>query len=967
MEGDHISVRLSHVDKNYYIGKMAFPALRDVSLSFPNRGLIAILGESGSGKTTLLNIIGGLDHATGGEVFVNEQSTKSFKPSDWDDYRNKRIGFVFQSYNLIAHYSVLQNVELAPRLAGLSKEQRRDTSLAVLEKVGLKELAKKRPNQLSGGQMQRVAIARALANDPEIILADEPTGALDTQTSLQVMELLKEISKEHCVILVTHNETLANAYAERIIRMSDGRVSSDSAPLEDVGSVPEVKAKKKAGMSLLTLINSSFQSVKSKKGRTALTAVACSIGIIGIALVLATSNGFSGYVSRVETSVASSVPISISPTIYSFNSKIVEDYSESAAFPSDNKVRVYDTSSNAFVAHRNEFTPEYFDYLQRVMDDPTCEAYGTAMSIMKNRDGFSMHMLALDGDTEKVKEINTYSSAGTLGSAISSVANLPATVMHELYGDEKSMSSAYDVLAGHYPKEKDEMVLIIDRFNRVEMGTLRKLGILHSSANYETMEGHTIDFSDILYEGLGDAKFKQYKCYRTSDYYRINDIPSRTITRDSWEDISYNLLQGRFVGTESTAELTVYPAQDIEDVYANDDIFHPVNCKIVGILRPTKESYLSLMPTSIGYLPSLTEYLVEDISEGGAGKPIADAQKENWFIARNYLKDSEGEFVLDDDGNKTIDTVNDGLCRLNNAFEELKKVLETQGTEGEDSVSSTTITNAFNKVPTVVWAYAYFDEGTTTYLYNASSSSYFSLCRNYGVELKRIDSSLLKAETLLAKLITKGFFSDHDQVNFIDLLGFIQAYSAIKAVLVFPKSLTTKEALVDYLNKWNEGKADSESIYFNDVMSTFTDSIGMIVSVISAVLITFASISLVVSSVMTAIITYISVIERTKEIGVLRACGARKRDVGRLFESECLFVGLFAGAIGVALSYLICIPINAILNANFPTYNLGQIAMLHPLHGLLLLGIAAVLGLLSGLVPSRLAARKDPVICLRSE
>ena len=966
MEGDHISVRLSHVDKNYYIGKMAFPALRDVSLSFPSRGLIAILGESGSGKTTLLNIIGGLDHATGGEVFVNEQSTKSFKPSDWDDYRNKRIGFVFQSYNLIAHYSVLQNVELAPRLAGLSKEQRRDTSLAVLEKVGLKELAKKRPNQLSGGQMQRVAIARALANDPEIILADEPTGALDTQTSLQVMELLKEISKEHCVILVTHNETLANAYAERIIRMSDGRISSDSAPLKDIGSVPEVKAKKKAGMSLLTLINSSFQSVKSKKGRTALTAVACSIGIIGIALVLATSNGFSGYVSRVETSVASSVPISISPTIYSFNSKIVEDYSESAAFPSDNKVRVYDTSSNAFVAHRNEFTPEYFDYLERVMNDPTCEAYGTAMSIMKNREGFTMHMLTLNGDTDEVKEVNPYSSAGTLGSAISSVANLPATVMHELYGDEASMASAYDVLAGHYPKEKDEMVLIIDRFNRVEMGTLRKLGILHSSANYETMEGHTIDFSDILYEGLGDTKFKQYKCYRTSDYYRVADIGSRTIKKECWSDIRYSLDQGKFVGTESTTDVTVYSVQDNEDVYANDQIFHPVNCKIVGILRPTKESYLSLMPTSIGYLPSLTEYLVADISEGGAGKALADAQKENWFIARRYLKEDD-EYVLDEHGDRIIDTVNDGLCRLNNAFTELKTVLENQGTEGEDSVSSTSVTNAFNRVPTVVYAFAYFDEDSTTYYYDSSASTYFTLCRCFGVELNRFDSSLLKAEKLLAKLITKGFFSDHGQVNFIDLLGFIQSYSALKAVLIFPKSLTTKDALVNYLNKWNEGKADSESIYFNDVMSTFTDSIGMIVSVISAVLITFASISLVVSSVMTAIITYISVIERTKEIGVLRACGARKRDVGRLFESECLFVGLFAGAIGVALSYLICIPINAILNANFPTYNLGQIAMLHPLHGLLLLGIAAVLGLLSGLVPSRLAARKDPVICLRSE
>lgn len=960
-----VSIQLVHVDKDYCVGKMRFPALRDINLSFPRQGFVAILGESGSGKTTLLNIIGGLDHATNGELLVDGESTKSFKSSDWDDYRNKRIGFVFQAYNLIPHCSILQNVELSPRLAGVSKGERRATSLAVLEKVGLAGLEKKHPNQLSGGQMQRVAIARALANEPEIILADEPTGALDSQTSIQVMELLKSISRDRCVILVTHNETLANQYANRIIRMSDGRIIGDTAADAHVEVTPREKTKKKASMSLATLIKSSLQSIWSKKGRTALTAIACSIGIVGIALVLATSNGFSNYVKRVETSVASSVPISIAPTIYSFNSKITEDYSESAAFPDDGKIRIYDTSSNAFIAHKNEFTPEYFDYVERVLNDPTCEAYGTAMSVMKNREGFAMNMLTLDGDDGEVKEVNTYSSAGTLGSVVSSVANLPATIMHELYGDESSMTSAYDVVAGHYPKEKDEMVLIVDRFNRMEISTLRKLGILDSGADYETMEGHLIDFSDILYEGTTDTKFKQYKCYRTSDFHLVGTYPPRHVTRDCWTDIRYSLDEGKYIGNEGTAELTVYDAQDIEYVYENDEYYHPINCKIVGILRPNRDSYLSLMPTSIGYLPSLTEYLVADISEGGAGKPYADAQKENWFIAREYVKDDGGNPILDGEGNKTPDPANDGLEKLNAAFEELNTVVADY--TSEEDISTTTISNAFGRVATYIYVDAYFNGDSTTYYYATSSSSYFSLCRRLGIELRPVDSSMLSTERLLAKLITKGFFSDHDNLNFIDLLGFISSYSAIKAVLIFPSSLTTKEALVNYLNKWNEGKSDAESIYFNDIMSTFTDSIGMIVSVISAVLVTFASISLVVSSVMTAIITYISVIERTKEIGVLRACGARKRDVGRLFESECLFVGLFAGLFGVAFSYLICLPINLILNSTFPTYNLQQIASLHPLHGLLLLGIAAALGLLSGLIPSRLAARKDPVICLRSE
>ena len=962
MEPGEISIELSHIGKDYYVDKKPFPALRDVNLQFPKRGFVAILGASGSGKTTLLNIIGGLDRATSGDLLIEGKSTKDYKPADWDDYRNKKIGFIFQSYNLIPHQSVFQNVELPLRLAGVGKEERKKRVTAVLERVGLLECAKKLPKQLSGGQQQRVAIARALINDPSIILADEPTGALDSNTSVSVMDLVKEIGKDRCVILVTHNKELAAKYSDRTIVMSDGKIVEDSGRQgsEKQTHAPD-ESKKKSSMPFFSMLRSAFQNMGKKKGRTALTVVGSSFGIIGVALVLATSNGFTNYVGRVETSVASTVPVSVTPNQYSYASKIIEDYSEKNAFPNDNSVHIYDTSSNAFIAHQNKMTPEFFQYVDRIMDDPTCEAYGTAMSVMKYRTGLDFHFLTTDGDTENVKSVNQYSSAGTLGSAVSSVASLPGSVMHEIYGEIEKMSDIYDVIRGRFPKEKDEMVLIVDRFNRVELSVLRKLGLVANSANYETMQSHLIDFDDIIYSGEGDTSYKEYKCYRPSDYYRVAELGSRQFTRKCWTDVHFNALTQKYSGLAGEKDLTVFDAPDSNDqLFANDDIYHPLKCKIVGVLRPSRNSYVSLMPSSIAYRPELTQYMVDDVTTG-AGSVIREAQKDNWFLARIYEKDGDGNETT------TINERDDGLAKLNAAVEQINSIVGDLANE-DSNVSITTLTNSFDGVATFVGAGGNFS-GTdgVSYYYSGSPNTYFSWCKNFNCEFNSMNTSDMTVSKLARMFAERGFFSGEEDFAVTDLLSFINSYSTIQSLLIFPSSLTTKNTLTGYLEKWNEGKMDSDRIYYNDVMSTFTDSLGMIVSVISAVLIAFASISLVVSSVMTAIITYVSVIERTKEIGILRACGARKRDVGNLFTVECLVTGLFAGVIGVLIAVLACAPINGILQAYFPSYNLGSIASLNPLHALLLIALAIVLGFLSGLIPSRLAARKDPVACLRSE
>ena len=950
-----VCLRLSHIKKDYYVDKKPFTAIHDLSLSFPRRGFVAILGHSGSGKTTLLNIIGGLDHYTEGDMFIDGRSTKNYKDRDWDNYRNKRIGFIFQSYNLIPHLTVLQNVVLSLQLGGLGLKEREAKATEVLNRVGLGEYLKKRPNQLSGGQMQRVAIARALVNDPDIILADEPTGALDSATSVQVMDLIREVGQDRCVILVTHNRELADQYADRIIEMKDGRVAADTDPLEPEEEQPDTNPKgKRSAMSFWTALATSWRNIRTKKGRTALTAAACSIGIIGVALVLATSNGFSQYVSDVEVSIASSVPISITPIAYQIKIPNASDLPEQ--YPDEKVVKVYDSSNTLVTAAvYNDFTPEYIDYLNAIMDDPKSPAYGSAMSIMYTHEDIDFHFTAQYDDGE-ILSINQYASAGITGSAISTVTNLPSTVVHEIYGDEKGMKPLYDTIAGRFPVEADEMALVLDSYNRIDFSTMKKLGFFPSSTIFDVNNPkHTsIDFEDILYQSEEKPGKLKYKCYTHENYYQLPENPDdvyaslKTRHNDSYENISFSTsgtigedFSITASGDPATADTKYVSAPTPQEVFNNDEKYKPIKMKVVGILRPTESSYIQLMPTSLAYTPKLTEIMTSSIKEGTSAYELGQIQKENWFVPRST--------------NENLD----GISLLNTTMRQVADILNT-ASSGDDNMMARAIQQFATGLPNCVEVTNILGGGNVR-----GVSKYLQYCGNLGTEFEKIED-LTNFFVNVIQDSGEGFFDPSMPDNVMDLLAYQNAYSLIKSILIFPASLTTKDTIHKYLDDWNDNHPNSNVVY-SDLMQDFMGGLSTMIEVISAILIVFASISLVVSSVMTAIITYVSVIERTKEIGVLRACGGRKKDVSLLFEAECVIVGAFAGAIGIGFTLIACIPINAILDNLYPGNNLASIAQLNPWHAVLLLALSIALAFASGFVPSRMAANRDPVICLRSE
>lgn len=957
-------LELRHIKKDYYIDKEPFPALKDINLSFPDKGFVSVLGPSGCGKTTLLNIIGGLDHYTSGDLLIDGKSTKDFKDSDWDAYRNEHVGFVFQSYNLIPHITVLANVETSLLLNGASRAERTKKAETALESVGLQGNYKKRPNQLSGGQMQRVALARAIVNNPSVILADEPTGALDSATSVQVMEILKNLAKNHLVVMVTHNRELAERYSDRIIQMKDGEVVKDSAS-EIRTVVPETPGRlktKKTSMGFLTALKNAFSNVRTKKARTILTAIASSIGIFGVALVLAVSNGFQIYVDNVEGAMASSVPITIAKTSYTTN--FVET-ARPPEFPSDNNLNVYDSSTSTYIVHTNYYD---YEYINNVIDPLVDE--GLARSVLVNRDGLSLNVLkkvhSNETDKDTYMKIDQGKSAGGISSAVSSFTGLPTTIFHELFGEEKGVRSMYDCIYGKYPTSPDEVVLVVDRYNRINLSTLRNLGIL--ARDDETTK--TIGFDELLENNI-------YKAYLNSDLYKKADadskkFPGYTTITPHFKDGKI-VLEGEGSGAYQKSVNRVVCDGDLESIYNDDVNYSPINLKIVGVLRPSKDSYIQLMPTSIGYLSSLTDLFVKDAEENCGY--IHEANENSWFVPTGY---NENEYKKE----------NDGLLKLQTALNEILSI--TGGGEGLS-------TNLISKVSGAL-SYTYWNvtsQGKNT-LYSISNSRYLNEARKAGSDFREdlvgrfIDhlnygSESEKKEALMAfleRILESSFYSNgHESetydldgerldmdFNVMDLVAYFQSYSLITSILIFPASLTTKGALRAKLDDYNNAQAkDYQKIIYSDVMESFTSSLSIMIEVLSTVLIVFASISLVVSSVMTSIITYVSVIERTKEIGILRACGARKKDVVRLFEAECVIIGFTAGLIGILVGYLACPIIGIIVDSLYPGNNLLTIAQLNPLHALLLLAISIALALLSGFIPSRMGAKKDPVIALRTE
>lgn len=963
---------LIHIKKDYYIDKKPFSALKDLNVSFPENGFVAILGPSGCGKTTTLNIIGGLDHYTSGDLLIDGKSTKEFKDADWDAYRNEQVGFVFQNYNLIAHQNVLSNVSTALLLNGVTAKERKERALKALEKVGLSGSEKKKPNQLSGGQMQRVAIARAIINNPRIILADEPTGALDSVTSIQIMDILKKMSETCLVIMVTHNSELANRYANRIIEMKDGEIIKDSSPLEMIVSNKGDKLeKKKTSMSIPTVFKSSFSNICTKKTRTILTSIASSIGIIGVALVLSVTNGFSTYVSNLETSVASAVPITINKTTYSYESNDLNDgYTQ---YPDDQKVFVYDTSSTKSIAHTNYFTDEY---IREVLDPLVTD--GLAQSVVTNREGLNFNIIRkITGSDGKVTytKINQYKSASASGSLLDVAISLPTTVFHELYGQEEGLSSMYDTICGRFPETSDEIVLITDRYNRIKKSTLTSLGLLTSDDTTTA----SISFSDLI----GSV----YKAYLPSNLYQ--DVgETYKLTVKSYEDIvpNFDLSTMKITYSGKITTKTINRYKDVDstsegygEVYENDAKYKPKTLKIVGILRPSETSYLNLMPASIGYLPSLKDEYIEDTKNNCS--EFQDLANDCW-----YLKPS---LETDEEGNET-QTEKDGLVKLGEAMTDLiKSLISGDGTISTSLVSSIASSLSYEYFTTQK---QYHDEGVRMVPYY---SGYLSAAKLIGQDFREdlvgkvvdelLSSSGDKQSELITELVSRmmepSFYTNTHtnptfdvtsdtmnlDFNIMDMIAYFNSYSLITSILIFPKSLSTKNELKARLDAWNSSKPDAQNVYYSDIMESFTSSLGTLVDLISVVLVVFASISLIVSSIMTSIITYVSVVERTKEIGVIRACGARKRDVGHLFEAECVMIGLAAGLLGIGLTALLNIPLSLIIDSMYPGNGLQHISSLNPLHAVILVVLSIFLAFISGLIPARLGAKKDPVAALRSE
>jgi len=792
-------LQLKNITKSYKTGEFTQVALDKVNLNFRESEFVAVLGQSGSGKTTLLNIIGGLDQYDSGELIINGQSTEHFKDGDWDAYRNNSVGFIFQSYNLISHLSISDNVEMGMTLSGVASAEKHRKALEVLEKVGLKEHVHKKPNQLSGGQMQRVAIARALANNPDIILADEPTGALDTETSEQIMELIKTIAEDKLVIMVTHNPELAESYADRIIRFSDGHAVSDSNPLANQRTSSSYKLKE-TSMSFFTALKLSGKNIATKKWRTGLTAFASSIGIIGIALILSLSNGFDKQISSYETGALSNFPISINQTAMNLQNAGPpgQEKTELASYPAEKKLYPYDPSENSTL-HANVLTKEYMDYLNKI-DPKLIDGITYTRTV-------NMNLLVSDGE-----------KATTLDKSNISVSPFPGK---QGSAEGSYLEQYYDVLEGSFPADKTDVVLIVDEYNRLTDAAVNALGL-----------DYKVDSID-----LGELVGTQLKLVMNDDYYRKNG-----------EQFIVN-------GT----------ASNLIDLYNSPNA---VTLNIVGVLRGQEGSTISTLSPGIVYSDEL------------AAAFIADAQKSEIVLAQEKAD-----------------------------FNVLTGQVLSEGVAGNGSGGAM---------------------GGQSPLVNAGMAAASSM------------ASLTKENALAA-------------------LG---ATDIPSSVSLYPIDFSAKESVNAYLDKWNEGKATEDQVQYTDLAAIVTNISGSIMDGITMVLIAFAAISLVVSLIMIAIITYISVMERTKEIGVLRALGARKKDITRVFNAETFIIGACSGILGIGITYLLTIPVNAIL---YSLTDLSNVAQLNPLHALLLGIISVGLTMLGGAIPAKMAAKKDPVAALRSE
>ena len=778
-------LQLLHLKKTYHVGDTVTHALNDVTINFRNSEFVAILGPSGSGKTTLLNVIGGLDHYDSGDIIINGKSTKNFSQTDWDAYRNNSVGFIFQSYNLISHLSIIENVELGMTLSGVSSNERHEKAVAALKRVGLGKHLKKRPNQLSGGQMQRVAIARAIANDPDILLCDEPTGALDTKTSESIMQLIKELSHDKLVIMVTHNPELAEEYASRIVHFQDGKILSDSNPFEPKKKVADTFKLKKTKMSYWNALKLSFTNIMTKKGRTFLTAFASSIGIIGIAIVLALSHGFQKQINDTQSKTLAKFPISISQTATDMNAATSRNESDKNV--KNKGYLVASKPDNEKNTHKNKITQSYINYVKKINPD-----YANNISFIR---GTQLNLLT--NDNGKIKHVE-FSNVNNSGSAIASAqlqgmnsVGINTSVFPKTLDSKQGtfLKDNYQILAGSWPKSNNDVVLVLNNKNQANINALKNLGI-------SIKDGQKLELNKIV--------GRTFKVINNNDYYQ--ELPT-----------------GNFV-----------PQKASKSIYDSSNL----TLKVTAVIRGKNNSQMALLDNGIAYSDGLTQEIIK--------------QNENSNIVKAQKNSS---------------------------------------------------TNVMTNQP----------------------------------------------------------MNKNQKEQFIASLG---GSSIPSGILIYPNSFKSKDKVLDYLDKYNKGKSKKDQIIYTDMSGTVTKLTGGLLDGITDVLVAFAGISLVTSMIMIGILTYTSVLERTKEIGVLKALGARKRDITRVFDAETFILGLFSGILGIFIAYLCTFPINAVLYA---ITNMSNVAQLDPTQALILVIISTILTMLGGHIPARMAAKKDAAIALRSE
>lgn len=836
-------LELNGIRKTYVTGTTSVEALKGIDLKFRDSEFVSILGQSGCGKTTLLNIIGGLDKYTSGDLKINGRSTKDFKDRDWDAYRNNSIGFVFQSYNLIPHQTVLSNVELALTLSGVSKAERRQRATEALEKVGLKEQIHKKPNQMSGGQMQRVAIARALVNDPDILLADEPTGALDTQTSIQIMDLLKEISKDRLIIMVTHNPELATQYSTRIIRLLDGTITDDSNPYNgeddnittktDEDSLTDKKSgktkKKKTSMSFFTALSLSLNNLMTKKTRTILTAFAGSIGIIGIALILSISNGIQNYIDRVQRDTLSSYPIQLQKESVDVSSMIENMMGNKDKNVDHDKDKIYSNNImtdmvNSMVAEVNSNNLKAF---KSYLENHKCDVDGYISDIQYSYD-VPLYIYSTD-TSDGVTQLNPSSVMENMygmsvsGDGMMSAGMQNTSVWSRLFDNRQMLDEQYDLIAGSWADNYNEVMLVVDENNEIDDYTLYSLGFKDPAEVKKifknVMAGNSYETEETQYT-YDEVLDKKFKLVLPTDLYRYND------TLGIWEDASH------------------------DDEYMTTVVNNAEEVKIAGIIRKNPDAASVSVSSGVAYTKDLMPHIIDKVNETQ--------------IVKQQLADPEKDVFT-------------GMSFDN------------------DKTSISTLEN---------------------------------------------NKSLL------------GIASE-DNPSEID---------------IYAKDFDSKEKLQDFIKNYNDEVTadgrDEDTISYTDYVGILMSSVSTIITAISSVLIAFVAISLIVSSIMIGIITYISVLERTKEIGVLRSIGASKKDVSRVFNAETLIEVFVSGAMGIIITLILCIPANAVIKNVTDISNVAQL----PVAGaVILVIISMLLTTIAGLIPAKMAAKKDPVVALRTE